>query len=93
MAHEIFFDINTKFVLKKDVTFEIKKDGKKLGELLISQGNLEWMPAKGKVRKHRIEWDALDSFMKENGTEVVSVKKRNAMAKKRAAKKAAVVKE
>jgi hypothetical protein len=51
------------------------------------------MPAKGKVRKHRIEWDALDSFMKENGTEVVSVKKRNAMAKKRAAKKAAVVKE
>ena len=39
MAHEVVMDIATKFVLHKDVSVEVKKDGKKLGTVLISKGN------------------------------------------------------
>ena len=39
MAHEVVMDIATKFGLHKDVSVEVKKDGKKLGTVLISKGN------------------------------------------------------
>ena len=45
MAHEVVMDIATKFVLHKDVSVEVKKDGKKLGTVLISKGNIEWVPS------------------------------------------------
>jgi hypothetical protein len=46
MAHEVKItklpELN---VAKEDIEFAIWKDGKKLGELHLSQGGLEWYPA------------------------------------------------
>lgn len=68
--HEVSLDIATKFVLHKDVTVDIKKDGKKLGTLLISKGNAEWVPAGNSVNKHRLSWTKFAQLMEEHGTQV-----------------------
>jgi hypothetical protein len=53
MAHEVTLDIATKFVLHKDVKIDIKNENGKLGTLLISKGNVEWVPAGNSVNKAR----------------------------------------
>jgi hypothetical protein len=53
-THDISFDIHQKFVLSGDVVFEVKSDGKKLGPLLISKGNIEWVPTNNSVKKRRL---------------------------------------
>ncbi|MDO4769409.1 MAG: hypothetical protein Q4A11_03470 [Brachymonas sp.] len=63
MAHEITLDISTKFVLRKDVTVDVKKDGKKLGTILISKGNIEWVPAGNFVNKKRLSWTKFAELM------------------------------
>ena len=70
MAHEVTLDIATKFVLHKDVTIEVKKNGKKLGELLVSKGNIEWLPSGNHVNKKRLGWEKFASLMVEHGKDV-----------------------
>lgn len=70
MAHEVTMDISTKFVLHKDVKIEVKKDGKKLGTVLISKGNIEWLPANNSVNKKRLSWAKFADLMAENGRDV-----------------------
>lgn len=70
MAHEVTMDISTKFVLHKDVEIEVKKDGKKLGTVLISKGNIEWMPANNSVNKKRLSWTKFAELMCEQGRDV-----------------------
>ena len=67
MAHEVTMDISTKFVLHKDVKIEVKKDGKKLGTVLISKGNIEWLPANNSVNKKRLSWTKFAELMTDNG--------------------------
>lgn len=68
--HEVSLDIATKFVLHKDVTVDIKKDNRKLGTLLISKGNVEWVPAGNSVNKHRLSWTRFASLMEAEGQPV-----------------------
>jgi hypothetical protein len=56
MAHEVIVEIKEKFVLHKDIEIEVKKDGSKLGTILVSKGNIEWLPANNHVNKHRLSW-------------------------------------
>ncbi len=70
MANEVSMDINTKFVLHKDVEVEIKTKGKKLGKLLISKGNVEWVPSGNFVNKHRLSWEKFADLLVENGKQV-----------------------
>lgn len=65
--HDISFEIPQKFVLSKDVVFEIKSDGSKLGSLLISKGNIEWVPANNSVRKRRLTWEKFADLMETEG--------------------------
>ena len=48
MAHEVSAKLHTKIVAHKDLEIEVKTiDGgkpSKLGTLLISKGNIEWLP-------------------------------------------------
>lgn len=67
MAHEVLLDINNKFVLHKDVIVEVKTDGAKLGTLLISKGNIEWLPAGNSVNKHRLTWTKFAALMETQG--------------------------
>ncbi len=70
MAHEVTLDISTKFVLHKDVTIEIKKDGRKLGEALISKGNIEWLPSGNSVNKKRLSWSKFADLMNSEGQDI-----------------------
>ena len=70
MAHEVVMDVSSKFVLHKDVLVEIKKDGKKLGTVLISKGNIEWVPSGNSVNKKRLSWVKFAELMTEHGKDV-----------------------
>ena len=70
MAHEVTLDISTKFVLHKDETIEVKKDGRKLGTALISKGNIEWVPAGNSVNKKRLSWAKFAELMVVEGKDV-----------------------
>lgn len=67
-THDVSFEIPQKFVLSKDVKFEIKTNGSKLGELLISKGNIEWVPASNSVNKHRLSWEKFAKLMESEGS-------------------------
>lgn len=67
MAHEVMMGLQSSFVLRKDVTFEVKKDDSKLGVLLISKGNIEWIPAGNSVNKHRMSWAKFADLMETEG--------------------------
>lgn len=75
MAHEVTLDIATKFVLHKDVKVEVKTDAGKLGTLLISKGNIEWLPAGNSVNKQRLTWSKFAELMEANGKPVKAKKK------------------
>lgn len=70
MAHEISLEFRSSFILRKDVELEVKKDGKKLGTLMVSQGNVEWLPKGNSVNKFRLSWSAFAEMMEENGKSV-----------------------
>jgi hypothetical protein len=44
MAHEVRVKVDTAVVAHKDLEILVRTDGDKLGTLLISQGNVEWLP-------------------------------------------------
>jgi hypothetical protein len=67
MAHEVSLNINSKFVLHKDVKVEVSNDDGRLGTLLISKGNIEWMPASKSVNKHRLSWVKFAELMVAQG--------------------------
>jgi hypothetical protein len=47
----------------RDVTFEVFIDGKKEGELRVSEGGLDWWPRGAKTQKHVKSWSQLRGFM------------------------------
>lgn len=65
--HDVSFEIPAKFALAKDVVFDIKSDGAKLGTLLISKGNVEWKPAKAVSTKYRMSWEKFAALMESSG--------------------------
>ncbi len=71
MAHEVSAKLHTKVVRSKDLEIEVKtsSDGK-LGTLLISKGNVEWVPKGNSVTKRRITWTRFAELMEAEGKEV-----------------------
>lgn len=67
MAHEVTLDLATKFLLNKDVKIEVKVDQKKLGTLLVSKGNVEWVSAGNSVNKKRMTWKKFADLMEAHG--------------------------
>jgi len=72
--HSVSFAVPAKFVLSKDVEFEVKSDGEKLGTILISKGNIEWRPVGKVVKKHQLTWEKFAKLMEGEG-KVVKGKK------------------
>lgn len=74
MAHEVSAKLHTKAVAHKDLEIEVKTiaDGKstKLGTLLISKGNIEWLPRGNSVKKKRLSWVQFAALMEEQGKTV-----------------------
>ena len=78
MAHEVKATLHTKVVARKDLEIEVKtiSDGNpsKLGTLLISKGNIEWLPKGHSVNKKRLTWARF--------AEVIEAEGKTAKAKK-----------
>jgi hypothetical protein len=67
MAHEVSLALDEKIVLHKDVEVEVRADGSKLGTLLISKGNIEWLPGGNSVNKQRLSWKKFAALMEDQG--------------------------
>ena len=73
MANEITLQTNVHQVLKKDIRISIKTGEKnklkKLGELRISQGMVDYIPSGNRVNYYTISWSRLAEAIKEYGKE------------------------
>lgn len=67
MAHEVRVKIDTAVVANKDLEIIVKDTKGKLGTLLISKGNIEWLPKGNSVNKRRFSWVKFAEFMREHG--------------------------
>ena len=67
MSHEVRVKIDTAVVSNKDLEVAVKSGTGKIGTLLISKGNIEWLPKGNSVNKNRLSWADFAKFMKEHG--------------------------
>jgi hypothetical protein len=65
--HDVVLNLHTKVVAHKDVELVVRSDDNKLGTLLISKGNIEWLPANNSVTKYRLSWERFAEFMADYG--------------------------
>ncbi|MGB1561587.1 MAG: hypothetical protein ACPHN2_08830 [Sinimarinibacterium flocculans] len=70
MAHEVRVKIDTAVVAHKDFEIIVRSTDGKIGTLLISKGNLEWLPRGNSVNKRRLTWAQFADFMAEHGKAV-----------------------
>jgi hypothetical protein len=67
MAHEVTAKLKTQLVSKDlEITVKTSESGT-LGTLLISKGNIEWIPKYHSVNKRRFTWDKFAEFMEKKG--------------------------
>jgi len=66
MAHKVYMSEPRHEVTKSDVTFVVKRNNRKLGELRVSKGNLQWYTGNGR-RPYQISWKLFDEIMKKGG--------------------------
>ncbi len=69
MAHEVKINLQSKLVHRQDVEIEVKKDDSKLGTILISKGNIEWVPSGNSANKRRLTWVKFAELMETEGTQ------------------------
>jgi len=65
--HRVTMQLPKDLIRGSDVVFSIKENGKKLGELHVSQGNVEWWPANHRTKKHRLSWSELSQAFINHG--------------------------
>ena len=76
MAHRVTLEIpSTRTVLHKDIRFEVSGNAGKLGTLLVSKGNIEWLPSPKSVKKRRLTWKQFAALMVTKGKPARAVKK------------------
>jgi len=68
-THTVKFTLPERELGKADITFVVKKDDEKFGELKISNGSAVWFPKNGK-QGYRVGWTKLEAFFKESGVKV-----------------------
>ena len=69
-SHDVSLNLHTKVVAHKDIEVKVRSDGSALGALLISKGNLEWLPANNSVNKYRLSWEEFSEVMLSKGRRV-----------------------
>jgi len=68
MANEVRVKIDSAVVGPKDFEIFVKSGTEKLGTLVVSRGNLEWLPGGLVANKRRLTWGQFASLMEEHGT-------------------------
>jgi hypothetical protein len=63
--HEIKLQLPPKTqVTGSDFVFHVKSDGRTLGRLKVSKGDLRWFPRSAKQGR-RVTWEAFDQWVRE----------------------------
>ena len=70
MSHKVRVRIDTAVVAHKDLEIFVSSDDGKIGTLLISKGNIEWLPKGNSVNKQRLSWAKFAEFMEQYGKPV-----------------------
>ena len=71
MANNVKVNIRASVPVKhKDFEVVVRNNNGKLGTLLISKGNLEWLPKGNYVNKKRLSWTKFAEFIEEYGRPV-----------------------
>jgi hypothetical protein len=62
-GHDVFFTLPERKLGRTDIEVRIKRNGGAFGRLLISEGALEWLPAKKWGKSGiRIGWMQFDTY-------------------------------
>ncbi len=61
--HRVEFAVPKRPLAHKDIEFEVWRNGKKFGELRVSQGNVVWLPA-DRTYGHWLTWQKLDKAIR-----------------------------
>ncbi len=64
--HEVKFTVPERPLGKADVEFSVKRDGRVVGKLKVSNGTIVWVP-KNKQRGWKLGWVKFDGLMQERG--------------------------
>jgi hypothetical protein len=56
-VHKVTMNLPRNIVVNSDVELEIYSNGKKLGELHVSKGSIDWRPNRTKKTEYRLEWE------------------------------------
>jgi hypothetical protein len=67
MAHKIYMFEPRHEISKTDVTFVVQRGKRKLGELKVSKGSLDWYTGNGRTR-YSISWELFDEIMTKGGS-------------------------
>jgi hypothetical protein len=68
MQHQVIAKFAPKTLNKNDMVLIVKTNGRKLGELMISRGNIEWIPSGGRLYKQTMQWRKFAEIMQREGT-------------------------
>jgi hypothetical protein len=71
MANDVKAKVKASIPIKHtDIEIVIRNDDGKLGTLLVSKGNLEWLPKGNSVNKKRLSWAKFAQLMEDYGRPV-----------------------
>jgi len=77
MAHQVSIEIpSTRTVLHKDIKFEVRGSTGKIGTLLISKGNIEWLASPKSIKKRRLSWRQFAAVMALEGKPARAARKK-----------------
>ncbi len=61
-VHKVIMRQPSQLDVNVDIEFIVKEDGKKIGELHVSKGSIEWLPSNGRY-KRRMRWSKFAELM------------------------------
>ena len=64
--HDVSFTVPERALGKADLEFRVKRDGKVLGRLKVSNGTIVWVP-KDASYGYKMGWVDFDEYMQEHG--------------------------
>lgn len=62
--HKVIMRQPNEMVMNNDIEFVVRENGRKLGELHVSKGSIEWLPNNGRF-KRRMSWSKFAELMSE----------------------------
>ena len=63
-THKVTMRQPTEIQVNTDVEFVIRENGRKIGELHVSKGSIEWLPSNGRY-KRRMRWSKFAELMRD----------------------------